>query len=104
MVSDILYKEGITKIDAAFETLMDGANNLEETLKWVLILQLEKIQSHSLTELFFLRLFDNYMIELQTNARQYLTPHRVMEYLEQLKNKKEYEKCSAFFIYVIATR
>ena len=33
MVSDILYKEGITKIDAAFETLMDGANNLEETLK-----------------------------------------------------------------------
>ena len=104
MVSDILYKEGITKIDAAFETLMDGANNLEETLKWVLILQLEKIQSHSLTELFFLRLFDNYMIELQTNARQYLTPHRVMEYLEQLKNKKEYEKSSAFFIYVIATR
>ena len=33
MVSDILYKEGITKIDAAFETLMDGANNLDETLK-----------------------------------------------------------------------
>ena len=33
MVSDILYKEGITKIDAAFDTLMDGANNLEETLK-----------------------------------------------------------------------
>ena len=50
------------------------------------------------------RLFDNYMIELQTNARQYLTPLRVMEYLEQLKNKKEYEKCAAFFIYVIATR
>ena len=51
-----------------------------------------------------LRLFDNYMIELQTNARQYLTPDRVMEYIEQLKNKKEYEKCAAFFIYVIATR
>ena len=50
------------------------------------------------------RLFDNYMIELQTNARQYLTPPRVMEYLEQLKNKKEYEKCAAFFSYVIATR
>merc|ERR1712183_281689 len=27
-----------------------------------------------------------------------------MEYLEQLKNKKEYEKCAAFFTYVIATR
>ena len=44
------------------------------------------------------------MIELQTNARQYLTPQRVMEYLEQLKNKKEYEKSAGFFIYVIATR
>ena len=50
------------------------------------------------------RLFDNYMIELQTNARQYLTPHRVMEYLDQLKTRKEYEKCAAFFTYVIATR
>ena len=38
------------------------------------------------------RLFDNYMIELQTNARQYLTPLRVMEYLDQLRNRKEYEK------------
>ena len=33
MVSDILYKEGITKIDAAFDILMDGANNLDGTLK-----------------------------------------------------------------------
>ena len=51
-----------------------------------------------------LRLFDNYMIELQTTARQYLTPDRVMDYLEQLKIRKEYEKCAAFFTYVIATR
>ena len=50
------------------------------------------------------RLFDNYMIELQTNARQYLTPIRVLEYLDELKNRKEYEKCTAFFTYVIATR
>ena len=32
LVSDILYKEGIEKIDAAFKTLMDGANNLNQTL------------------------------------------------------------------------
>jgi len=82
LVEDILYKEGIEKIDAAFETLMNGANNLPLTL----------------------RSFDNYIAELQTNANQYLKPERIMEYLESLVKKKEFEKCVAFFTYVIATR
>ena len=34
LVEDILYKEGIEKIDAAFETLMNGANNLPLTLRY----------------------------------------------------------------------
>lgn len=42
-------------------------------------------------------------MELQTNANQYLKPERIMKYLELLK-KKDYEKCAAFFSYVIATR
>ena len=33
LVADIRYKDGIEKIDAAYETLMQGANNLEQTLR-----------------------------------------------------------------------
>ena len=33
MVASLLYKEGIEKIDAAYETFMKGANNLSTTLK-----------------------------------------------------------------------
>ena len=82
LVSGLRYKAGIEKIDAAYETLMDGANNLETTLS----------------------LFDNYIIELQTNAKQHLNPEKIGEYLLQLKNQKEYEKCASFFTYAVATR
>ena len=46
-VSGLRYKAGIEQVDAAYETLVDGANNLATTLG----------------------LFDNYIIELQTNAK-----------------------------------
>jgi len=82
LVSGLRYKAGIEKIDAAYETLMDGANNLETTLS----------------------LFDNYIIELQTNAKQHLNPEKIGEYLLQLKNQREYEKCASFFTYALATR
>ena len=82
LTSGLRYKAGIEKIDAAYETLMDGANNLETTLG----------------------LFDNYIIELQTNAKQHLNPDKICEYLCQLKAQKEYGKCAAFFTYTIATR
>ena len=72
LTSGLRYKAGIEKIDAAFETLMDGANNLETTLG----------------------LFDNYIIELQTNAKQHLNPEKIGEYICQLKSQKEYGKCA----------
>ena len=100
LVEDILYKEGIEKIDAAFETLMNGANNLPLTLRY-------SFKCKDIIDAIFCfpfpRSFDNYIAELQTNANQYLKPERIMSYLELLK-KRDYEKCVAFFTYVLATR
>ena len=82
LASGLRYKAGVENIDADFETLMDGANNLEITLG----------------------LFDNYIIELQTNAKQHLNPEKIGEYFCLLNSLKEYEKCASFFTYVVAIR
>ena len=100
LVEDILYKEGIEKIDAAFETLMNGSNNLKLTLRYAF----PHLYLNHVKGLFSIcRSFDNYIVELQTNANQYLKPERIISYLELLK-KRDYEKCVAFFAYSLATR
>ena len=52
------------------------------------------------------RLFDNFIMELQTIANQYLKPERIMEYLDILKKRDsgDYEKSATFFKYVMVTR
>ena len=55
---------------------------------------------------FTCRLFDNFIMELQTIANQYLKPERIMEYLDILKKRDsgDYEKSATFFKYVLVTR
>ena len=96
MVASLLYKEGIEKIDAAYETFMKGANNLSTTLKSVK-------QILSLCHVYYYRNFENYVFELETNANQHFKASKIVEYLEIVK-KKDFEASISYFIYVIAAR
>ena len=101
LVADMVYKEKIELIDAAYTSLMNGATDLHQTLSYG-----GQEFCYICSFRFYLRLFDNFIMELQTIANQYLKPERIMEYLEILKKRDsgDYEKSAAFFKYVIATR
>jgi len=83
LTAALRYREGIEKVDAAYDTLVAGGHDLSQTL----------------------RRFDGYIIELETTQRQCLNADKVGEYLGILKNKKNAtEACSAFFCYAVAIR
>jgi len=83
LTAALRYREGIEKVDAAYDTLVAGGHDLSQTL----------------------RRFDGYIIELETTQRQCLNADKVGEYLDILKSKKNAtEACSAFFCYAVAIR
>jgi hypothetical protein len=63
IVSDVKYKDSIEKIDAAFDTYIDGSNNLSQTF-------------HHL---------EGYLFEMQSLARRGLSPTKVLDYLNTMK-------------------
>ena len=67
MILDSSYKEGIDRVDAAFETYVMGSHNLEETLKSL----------------------QQYMFELETIANKSLCSERIISYLEKLKDTSD---------------
>jgi len=83
LTAALRYREGIEKVDAAYDTLVAGGHDLSQTL----------------------RRFDGYIIELETTQRQCLNADKVGEYLDILKTKKNAtEACSSFFCYAVAIR
>ena len=75
LIVDQRYKDGLESIEAAYETFLDGTNNLDATLLS----------------------FDYYIVELQTNFNQHLKPEKIEEYLRIIKNHKGAEMCHQMF-------
>ena len=82
MVLDSSYKEGIDRVDAAFDTYVMGSHNLEETLKSL----------------------QQYMFELETIANRSLSSERIISYLEKLKETSDSASVEEMFHYAIATK
>ena len=81
LVLNSSYKEGIDRIDAAFETYISGSHNLEKTLDTL----------------------HQCMFDLQTNARISLSPEKIMSYLDKLK-ESDPPSVEEMFHYAIATK
>ena len=79
LIVDQRYKDGLESIEAAYETFLDGTNNLDATLLS----------------------FDYYIVELQTNFNQHLKPEKIEEYLRIIKNYKGAEMCHQMFNYIL---
>ena len=82
LIVDQRYKEGLESIEAAYDTFLDGANNLEATLIS----------------------FDYYIIELQTNFNQHLKPEKIEEYLRIIKNHNGADMCHQMFNYILVVK
>ena len=82
LVIDTRYKEGIEKIDAAFQNFIKGSHNLENTFA-------------SLA---------NFMFELETNAIQCLNTEKINAYLKAIKETECDEVCDQVFQYIILVR
>ena len=82
LVRDVRYRDGIEKIEAAYETFLKGANNLDVTL----------------AEL------DHFIFELKVLVAQKLSPERIKNYIQDLKVSENFEVIYMTFQYVIVVR
>ena len=82
LIVDQRYKDGIESIEAAYQTFLDGANNLKDTLTS----------------------FEYYIVELQTNFNQHLKPEKIEEYLRIIKNHYGPEMCHQMFNYILVVK
>ena len=82
IVVDSRYKEGIEKVDAAFQNFINGSHNLEITFS-------------SLA---------NFMFELETNAIQSLNTEKITAYLKAIKETEDDTICDQVFQYIIIVR
>ena len=82
LVIDSRYKDGIEKVDAAFQNFVKGSHNLEVTFA-------------SLA---------NFMFELETNAIQSLNTEKISAYLKAIKQTEENAICEQVFQYIIIVR
>ena len=63
IISDIRYKDTIEKVDAAFDTYLDGSNNMSQTFNHL----------------------EGFLFEMQSLARQSLNPGKILTYLQTIK-------------------
>ena len=82
LIVDVRYKDGIESIEAAYQTFLDGANNLKDTLAC----------------------FEYYIVELQTNFNQHLKPEKIEEYLRIIKNHHGPDMCQEMFNYILVVK
>ena len=82
LIVDQRYKDGIESIEAAYQTFLDGANNMKATLAS----------------------FEYYIVELQTNFNQHLKPDKIEEYLRIIKNHYGPEMCHQMFNYILVVK
>ena len=82
LVRDVRYRDGIEKIEGAYDTFLDGLNNLEDTLND----------------------FRGYMIELQVHGNQNLKPQRIREYLRDILLTDDIDIAQQIFKYILVVR
>eukprot|EP00092_Neocalanus_flemingeri_P025111 GFUD01027228.1.p1 GENE.GFUD01027228.1~~GFUD01027228.1.p1 ORF type:complete len:752 (+),score=153.06 GFUD01027228.1:200-2455(+) len=82
LIVDQRYKDGIESIEAAYQTFLDGSNNIEATLLS----------------------FDYYIVELQSNFNQHLKPEKLEEYLRIINRHKGAEMCHQMFNYILVVK
>ena len=82
LVVDSRYKDGIEKVDAAFQNFVKGSHNLEVTFA-------------SLA---------NFMFELETHAIQSLNTEKIAAYLKAIKQTEEDAICEQVFQYILVVR
>ena len=82
MVTDQRYRDGIERVDAAYENFVLGASDLEDTFKSL----------------------DGYIFELQTVAIQNLHPRRIEEYLRAIQYNGNFDLCNDVYNYVLVVR
>ena len=76
------FKDGIESIEAAYQTFVDGSQNLESTLTG----------------------FEYYIVELQTNFNQHLKPEKLEEYFRIVKKLHGEEICNKLFDYILVVK
>ena len=82
LVADTRYRDGVEKVDAAYENFINGSSDLENTF----------------------RSLESFMFELQTVALQSLNPKRVQEYLTTILQGGDKELCRQTFKYLVLSR
>ena len=82
LIVDQRYKDGIECIEAAYQTFLDGANNLEGTLAS----------------------FDYYIVEMQTNFNQHLKPGKIDEYFQLILRHHGPEMVREMFDYILVVK
>ena len=82
MVLDQSHKEGLEKLDAAYQVFLDGSHDMKGTMAE----------------------FDGFMAELQTLAIQTLKPEKISNYLKILSTTKNKAEMQEMFEYIITVR
>ena len=83
LLTDSQYRSGIERVEAAFDTLMDMADNdLNEAIE----------------------LLKNFMFELKTDMRQHLRNEKLVKYLSHILNEKGPEAAKQMFSYIVTVR
>ena len=82
LVRDTRYRDGIEKIEGAYDTFLNGLSNLEDTLNDL----------------------KGYMFELQVLGYQNLKPQRVREYLRAILLTEDVEMSQQIFKYILVVR
>ena len=83
ILTDSQYRNGIERVEAAFETLVDMAgNDLSEAID----------------------LLKNFMFELKTDMRQHLRTGKLTKYLAYVLKEKGQEEAKQMFSYIVTVR
>ena len=82
LMLDQRHKDGLEKLEAAYEVFLNGSHDLKGTFSD----------------------FDNYITELHTIAIQSLKPEKISQYLEETSRLKEEDEVKETFNYVILVR
>ena len=83
ILADSQYRNGIERVEAAFDTLMDMVDNdLEEAIE----------------------LLKNFMFELKTDMRQHLRNEKLVKYLAHILKEKGPEAAKQIFSYIVTVR
>ena len=79
---DSRHRDGLTKLDSAYQNFLRGSHNLEDTFKYL----------------------SNFIFELETDAYTSLRPERIEHYLQALSTMKRPKVVDESFQYVLMVR